>query len=282
MRPVGTGQPATREEARQSIRCIAILSATASELRPVQRSLGIAGKPREGENYCAGSYKGVTVITAITDAGLAAAERATEALFARFGDTIDHVFVVGRAGAYDLRLKIGEVVIPEAVVDQRDGIARTPVNLSARAPSGVIYSSDKHGFDDEYIDDLNNNSVSVVDMESGAIATVCHRYGCPLTVVRAVSDQVDLLAESRDVYQLAGLSDYGSALRFALQRPRRIAYLVTTLLGVKKAISASSRELLRNIESLLQQACSTEKPVKVDVRGNARTEASLLARTGES
>ncbi len=233
----------------------------ASELKPIRRALRIAGKPREGEAHCTGTYKGVTVITAVTGAGLAGAQTVTEELFARFG-TIDHVFVVGRAGAYDLRLKIGEVVIPEAVVDQRDGIARRPVNLSARAASGVIYSSTRNGYDHRTIDDLNNNNASVVDTESGAVSAVCERYGCPVTIVRAVSDQVDLLADAEDVIPPASLQDFRAAVLFALRRPRRIAYLLALFLGVKKAIAAASGELLSNIESLLQPALYREQPAK--------------------
>ena len=94
-------------------------------------------------------------------------------------------------------------------------------------------------------------------------------------------DQVDLLAESHDVFQLASVNDYRAALRFAVRRPRRIAYLVAMLLGVKKAITASSRELLSNIESLLQQACPIENTVKVNAMRDAQSKSALLARTGE-
>lgn len=228
-----------------------------SELAPVKKSLSIARRPRNGEAYCTGTYKGVTVITAVTNMGLAASESATEALFARYGDGIDHLFVVGVAGAYDQRLKIGEVLIPETVVDHRDGIVRYPAHLGTREPSGLIYSSDHLSYSHDYVALLNRKNVTAVDMESGAITAVCQRHGCPVTIIRAVSDRVDVLAESYDVFHLAhadGSPKYLAALRFVLRRPQRIAYLVAMGLGAKKAIDASAAELLKNIEALLEQA----------------------------
>lgn len=254
------------------VRCIAILSAMTSELEPVKRSLGIVSRPRSGEVYCTGTYRGVRVITAVTNMGLVAAQNATEALFAHYGSTIDHVFVVGIAGAFDHRLNIGEVVVPESVVDHRDGIPRYSVNLSKRKPAGVIYSSDQLEYNEDYVATLNNKNVSVVDMESAAITAVCQRGGCPVTIVRAISDKVDTGAESYEVFQLAnsdGSPRYLAAMRFVARRPQRIAYLISMGRGAKKAIAASSAELLENIETLLARAPQTENTVKDDACAGA-------------
>jgi nucleoside phosphorylase len=237
-----------------------------SELAPIKKSLGIGLRPRSGEVYCTGTYKGVTVITAVTNMGLAASQSATEALFDHYGDSIDHLFVVGVAGAYDQRLKIGEVVIPESVVDHRDGIVRYPANLGTREPSGLLYSSDQLSYSEDYVALLNSKNVTAVDMESGAITAVCQRHGCPVTIVRAVSDRVDVLAESYDVFHLArtdGSPKYLAALRFVLRRPQRIAYLVSLGLGAKKAIDAATAELLKNIEALLDRTSEAEATANV-------------------
>lgn len=268
MRVVGPDNIAITESSRRPIRCIAILSAMTSELAPVKKSLGIASRPREGEVYSTGTYKGVTVITVVTTMGLTASETATEALFSHYGSGIDHLFVVGVAGAYDQRLKVGEVVIPESVMDHRDGVVRYPANLSAREPSGLIYSSDQLAYGADYIALLNSKNVSAVDMESGAITAVCQRHGCPVTIVRAVSDMVDVLSESYDVFHLAnndGSPKYLEALRFVLRRPQRIAYLVSMGLGARRAKAAASAELLRNIETLLERASHPQTAASADI-----------------
>lgn len=236
------------------IRTIAILSAMSSELKPVRRALGMDVRPPAGPGYARGIYKGVTIITAVTRMGLAAAQSATEELFVNAGSDIDHVFVVGIAGANDSRLTVGEVVIPIYVVDERDGVSRYPVNLSDRDASGVIYSTDQLAYSKEFVAMLQDRKVSLVDMESGAIAAVCERHNCPFTIIRAVSDRVDKHAENFDVFHLAnddGSPNFLAAIRYILRKPWKIVYLISLGLGAKKAIEASSAELLKNIECLL-------------------------------
>ena len=238
----------------RKIRCIAILAAMSSELKSVRRYLGIECVPEYGHIDCSGTYKGITVITAVTKMGLVAAQSATEEIFLKYGATIDHLFAVGIAGANDVSLNIGEVVIPESVVDERDGITRYPVNLSDRQPSGVIYSTDQLCYDTNFVAMLQSKNVSLVDMESGAIAAVCERNHCPFTIIRAVSDKVDKHAENFEVFHLAnddGSPRYMAAARYILAKPWRINYLVSMALGAKKAIDASSAELIKNIEKLL-------------------------------
>ena len=252
------------------IRHIAILAADSSVLKPVQRSLGIVGEhPSEGA-FSAATYKGATVITGVTPAGLVSAQASAEALFSSYGNTIDHLFIVAINSAFDLHLGIGEVVFPKAVVDDRDGVARYPVNPGVRDSSGVIYSSDRRHCDEDYVAALNDYNVSGVDSVTGAVAAVCDRHGCAFTVVSAVGEKMDLLAEPGDVFQLAGLPSYRSALRFALRRPQRIAYLIAMTLGIKKAIASAATEVLASVESLLQQARQHERTGKESLLQQAR------------
>ena len=239
------------------VRCIAVLAAMSSELQPLRRILGIPRSRWDGEKFSRGAYKGVTVLTAVTKMGLAAAQQTAEELFSTYGTAIDHLFVVGIAGANDLSLDIGQVVIPAAVVDARDGVLRYPENLCAGEPSGVIYSSDQLCYDSAFVAMLHSRNVALVDMESGAIAAVCDRHGCPFTIVRAVSDKVDEHAQSFDVFHLAnadGSPRYLAAIRYVLGNPRRIGYLLTMARGAKKAIAASTEQLTRNIDALLSRA----------------------------
>lgn len=236
------------------VRTIAIVAAMASELKPVRRALGLTGAPAKDGVCDEGWYKGVRILTVVTNMGLCAAQTATEQLFARYADEIGHLFVVGIAGAVDADLDIGAVVIPESVVDERDGIARYPVNLSDRESAGVIYSTDQLQYDKAFVTQLHARKVSLVDMESGAIAAVCERHHCPFTVIRAVSDRVDKHAQDFDVFHLAnadGSPRYGAAIRYILAKPWKIAYLIAMGLGAQKAINASSSELLKRVEHLL-------------------------------
>ncbi len=228
-----------------------------AEMKPVLRALGLGVRTSGDAGYTRGVYRGVTVITAVTKMGLVAAQRTTEELFSHVGADIDHLFVVGIAGANDPQLKIGEVIAPTYVVDERDGIPRFPVNLSNVPSSGVIYSTDQLFYSKEHLAMLQEKNVSLVDMESGAIAAVCERHNCPFTIVRAVSDRVARHAENYDVFHLAhddGSPNYLAAIRYILRRPWKVAYLISMGLGANKAIKSSSSELVKAIDALLSRA----------------------------
>ncbi|MCB1703547.1 MAG: hypothetical protein KDI17_01735 [Halioglobus sp.] len=258
MRVVRPEEVAETRATGRSIRRIAILAADRSVLKPVRRALGVTHGNSAEEAFNSVTFKGVTVITGVIPVGLASAEAATEALFSSCGDSIDHLFVVTTNSAFDLQLGVGDVVFPTVVMDSRDGVARYPVNPAACC-QGVIYSSDHCDFDDDYVASLNDNGVSGVDSVAGAVAVVCDRYDCAYTVVSAVSDTMDLLAEPRDRFLSAGLPTPASALRFALQRPQRIAYLIGITVGTRKAIAAATTAVMASIERLLQQARDREQ-----------------------
>lgn len=281
MRAVHSGIPASGDAVSNPVRRIAIFSSMASESQRVRRMLGVAREPQPGVADSTGTYRGVTVISVLAQGGLEAAQKAAETLFTGGGGAIDHVFVVGRVAAYDLRHKVGEVITPEQVVDWRDGIARRPVNLGTRVPLGVICSSDKLRYDHAYITELNRSNVSVIDSQSGAIAAVCQRYGCPITIVYAVSNPIDLLADPEDIFQPERVWDYLAMARFAWRRPRRIAHLISTKLGVRKAIAAATRELKINLDSLIQQGCASTDSAAAGRIADTQAERPQLARAAE-
>jgi adenosylhomocysteine nucleosidase len=64
---------------------------------------------------------------------------------------------------------------------------------SPRAVAGDIASGDKFFADRADLADLllRLPTIAAVDMESAAVAQVCHEYGVPFTVVRTISDAAD-------------------------------------------------------------------------------------------
>jgi adenosylhomocysteine nucleosidase len=64
---------------------------------------------------------------------------------------------------------------------------------SPKAVAGDIASGDKFFADRADLADLllRLPSIAAVDMESAAVAQVCHEYGVPFTVVRTISDAAD-------------------------------------------------------------------------------------------
>ena len=130
------------------------------------------------------------VVATTTGIGTALATAATERLLG-LGD-FDRVMVVGIAGGVGPSVEIGDIVIPEVVVDgherervpaRRRSTARrraarsSPPTISSSIPIGSRSSSPQ--------------GVIAVDMETGSVAAVCAERGVPWSAVRAISDRAE-------------------------------------------------------------------------------------------
>jgi adenosylhomocysteine nucleosidase len=85
---------------------------------------------------------------------------------------------------------------------------------SPRAVEGDIASGDKFFADRADLADLllRLPTIAAVDMESAAVAQVCHEYGVPFTVVRTISDAADEAAAHdfpRFLTQVASVYSHG-------------------------------------------------------------------------
>lgn len=235
------------------IQRIAILAAMESEIAPIRRKLGLQRTGTDVSDDWTGDYRGINIISAVTRMGMESAEAATRAMFNRYGNTVDHVFVVGIAGAHDVSLDIGTVVTAAGVIDARDGILRVPASTENCGASGIIYSSDQLLHDPTFLDLLDRRNVTLIDMESGAIAAVCEQQGCPYSVIRAVSDRIDSNAATYEVFELAnsdGSPRYLKALLYLLKKPWKIGYLMSLAVGSNKAITAATAVLQQHVENM--------------------------------
>src|SRR5262245_54303490 len=96
---------------------------------------------------------------------------------------------------------------------------------SPKAVEGDIASGDKFFADRADLADLvlRLPTIAAVDMESGAVAQVCHEYNVPFTVVRTISDAADESAAHdfpRFLTQIASTYSHG-ILKRLFADPRR-------------------------------------------------------------
>src|SRR5262245_1773563 len=111
-----------------------------SELAPLKRPLAL--RPRtEGERQV---FRGTTgrheIVALQTGIGPPLAARAAERALALGGQ---HVVVVGIAGAVALELALGELVVPERVLDLATGKAFQPTPIGDVKPRGTLATSAK-------------------------------------------------------------------------------------------------------------------------------------------
>jgi adenosylhomocysteine nucleosidase len=205
---------------------IAALAPMTSELRPLVRALRLRRDPSgDGSSYV-GTVGGAEVVASKAGVGTAAAAAATERLLDR--RSVDHVMVVGIAGGLGPAVEVGDVVVPEIVVDGLTGREHRPAPFGDTTPAGAISTADDPPLAAPALAALVERGVVALDMETSAVAEVCERRGCPWSAVRAISDRADDGTIDEAVIRLVrpdGTPDLPAALRLVLSQPRRLPLL---------------------------------------------------------
>jgi adenosylhomocysteine nucleosidase len=206
---------------------VGVLCPMPSELRPVTRRLGLRRVPMEGGwALHSGTVGAVEIAATTTGIGMAAATAAAERLLASM--TIDHLLVVGVAGGVDPSVEIGDVIVPQVVVNDATGVEYRPAPFGDTGSHGRLVSSDDLLVDADTQARLIGGGVLAVDMETAAIAAVCDDQNCRWSVFRGISDRARDGLIDDDLLALAGpdgKGDAGAVLRYLLRRPWRIGRL---------------------------------------------------------
>ena len=230
---------------------VALLAPMVSELRPLLRKLSLERTRLGDADVHSGTAGSIDVVATTTGMGMGAAAEATERLL---GSTkVDHVVVVGVAGGVGPTIEIGDVVVPEVVVDGRTGHEYRPAPLGESTARGRIVSSDQFGYQPDVITRFIGDGVVALDMETGAVAAVCESHGCPWSTFRAISDRGDDHTVDPAVLGLAhqdGSPNGPAVLRYLLRRPWRIFRLAK--LG-RDAGVAADRAAAAAIEACAQR-----------------------------
>lgn len=209
------------------MRRVAILAPMHPELRPLRRPLALRRLGGGDGALFTGALGGLDVVAAITGIGTRAAARTTERLLER--DAVDRVIVVGIAGAIAAGLGVGELVVPERVLDLATGREHRPTPLGAVPARGTLATSDALVALPDALARLGREGVVAIDMETSAIAAVCERRGVAWSVFRAISDRAGAGPLDAEILRLAGPEGRPAPLalaRFLLTRPWRVPQLV--------------------------------------------------------
>jgi adenosylhomocysteine nucleosidase len=230
------------------IRCVAILAPMPEELRPLLRALALRRELLGGQSLYTGEWSGTRILATTTGIGTTAAARAAERVLS--ATRVDHLIVIGVAGGIGPSVAIGDLVVPERVVDLASGAEHRPAPLGAVAPRGTLVTRDGLLVDRAELARLAEGGVVAIDMETAAIAAVCERRGCPWSVFRGLSDRADDGSIDAAVFALAGpdgAPDLPALARFLITRPWRVPQLVRLARSLRHAARAASDAALRGI-----------------------------------
>jgi adenosylhomocysteine nucleosidase len=221
------------------------------ELRPLVRPLSLRRLGAGADALYEGALGRVEIVATITSMGISAAARAAERVLAAGG--IDHLVVVGIAGGIGASVAIGDLVVPEQVIDLASSAQHRPAQLGDCAPRGTLATSDGLILDRDFFARLAERGVIAIDMETSAVAAVCERGRCPWSVFRAISDRAGDPAIDSAVFGLAG-PDGGPNLpaiaRFVLTRPWRLPKLARLARDMRVATEVAASAAVAAIAKL--------------------------------
>ena len=221
--------------------CVAVLAAMPNELRPFVRELGLPRAAPSDPWRHRGPVGPIDVIATTTGIGTAAARRTTEDILA--AADVDHVVMIGIAGGMAPAVAVGDVVVPEVVLDA-SGRAFHPEPLAGAVASGILSTSDDLLSDAEALAILAADGVVALDMETASVGAACEDRGVRWSVFRAISDIAGATALDDAVLRLArpdGSPDLGAAAKFVVTRPWRLPGLARLARDSTRAATAAAR-----------------------------------------
>ena len=204
---------------------IGIVYATPMELAPFLERCERVREYQGGDfTFRGAKYGKIRIAMAQAGMGAAKAKKATQALLD--GHTPRWVISAGFSGALRPELRIGDIVVGNAVVDARG----TPLSFDLQMPAdpakglhvGQLYQAEAFVRTVAEKKSLSEKTPALaVDMESLAVAEVCHERKLRYLAVRVISDDLmaDLPPEILTVVGSTGALRWGATVAALLKRP---------------------------------------------------------------
>jgi adenosylhomocysteine nucleosidase len=226
---------------------VALLAPMPSELAPLVKAGRLERHEHDGLRMHRGRVGRTEVLATKIGMGTQLSAAATAQLLD--ATEVDLVVVVGIAGGIAPAVDVGDLVVPEAVVDAASGAEYEPAALPGHSPQGRLETSDEFHVDDATIATLRGRGVIAVDMETSAVAAVCTERGVAWSVVRAISDMAGVTPDA--VVGLAkpdGSPNVGAGVRYMLKNPRQVPQLMRLARDSTRAAKLAALTAVRACE----------------------------------
>ncbi len=204
---------------------------------------------RSFQHFQVGNYKNYKII--LSGIGYDNAARACEIL--HLDHDINHLISWGTCGSIDPKLKAGDIIIPTGVKIDED-YYRSSQNFSLEDKYKPIQDLSIHQKDLLHVKGLINdgvekvslaekNKMSVVDMESGAIARYAYQNGLRFNSIRIVSDEIDNQIPNYiiDAMDHIGNLEMRKLIGGILSNPHTISHLIKLIRNTKKVNKSFKR-----------------------------------------
>jgi adenosylhomocysteine nucleosidase len=220
-------------------RTILVVAAMPIELKQFTKALSLPRSIVGGVSAYRGSVPGtdVTVLAAVIGIGPARATESMERLLA--SEDIAHVVMIGIAGGLDPSLQIGDLIVPEVVVDGSSGREVHPAPIQAVAAKGRLVTTDAILSDPTALDQRLRDGVVALDMETAAVGAVCEDHRIPWSAFRTISDRVqDGIVDGSTLAMTKpdGSADVLAAMKVIAKRPAIVPKLAKLARDTNQAV----------------------------------------------
>jgi nucleoside phosphorylase len=223
------------------------------EMKPLTKRLGLRKcQLGDGPGRVGTLADGRPVVGIVTGMGTQLATKGMDRLFDTVSPT--QVVVVGITGAVDDETPIGELVLPERVIDHATGREHRHQLLGPGEVRGAMWTTDVITAASE-LPGLRAKGVIALDMETAAIAHACEERGVPWTVFRAISDRATDGTVTDEVFHLSkmdGTPDPKAVARFLLRHPLQVPRLLKMGRGAQLATERAADAALSALSSPLR------------------------------
>jgi adenosylhomocysteine nucleosidase len=183
--------------------CIAIFGAVKEEISGIKQSMNISDHVRLGKTSAwPGKWGKQSIVLVRSGVGRERAEDATLQVIDHFQPRA--LISIGYAGAVQPELNVGDLVIPDTIIEEKgkgeyspdsDWLNRAknvPCRDGFKAVLGGLLTVDNVIHDSVSKKELGKSySVQAVEMETSAIAKVAEAKDVPLLSLRVISDRLD-------------------------------------------------------------------------------------------
>lgn len=230
-----------------------MVAALEREVRALVRQWRVVEKEHAGRRFRFFENDGIVVVCG--GVGAEAARRAAEAVIAIYAPAV--VYSVGFAGALDPRLKVGDLMQPQSVVNAGDGSS-----IRLESGEGVLVSFGSVASRAQKAKLRESFAAQAVDMEAAAVAGAAEARGVELAVLKVISDEFDFSfpAMERFVDSSGRFSEARCAL-YAAVRPWLWAQVARLARNSGRASRALCEELTKIDLTRIPAATNAEEAV---------------------
>jgi adenosylhomocysteine nucleosidase len=190
---------------------IAIVAALEREVRSFVKTWRVVEKEYDGRFFR--FFEKDDVVVVCGGIGAAAARRAAEAVIGIYEPKL--IYSAGFAGALDEKLRIGDIIHPQRVINAGDGSS-----VAVYGGKGVLVSFSTVASPAQKSKLRDSFSADAVDMEAAAVARATEVHGIEFIAVKAISDEADFEFPSTERFiDSEGRFSEGRFAWFAASRP---------------------------------------------------------------